>query len=133
MSNADALLRLHRALERGDAGDDLRPLFTADASVVEHPNLVRPLGGSDALDGMIAGSVAGASLLARQRYEVRDIVECDDLVIARLTWTAEIARDAGPFRAGDRLTAHIAQFARISHDRVASIETFDCYEPLPAH
>lgn len=133
MSNSDALVALHRALQEGTSGDALRRLFTPDATVREHPNLVRPAGGSDDLDGMVAGSIAGAALLERQRYAVHDIVEAGDLVIARLTWTATIARDAGWFRAGDELEAHIAQFARVRDGRIASIETFDCYEPLPAH
>jgi len=41
-----------------------------------------------------------------------------------------IARAAGPFREGQVLTAHIAQFIESQDGRVASIETFDCYEPF---
>jgi len=39
-----------------------------------------------------------------------------------------VARDAGPFREGQRLTAHLAQFAEVEGGRIRSIETFDCYE-----
>lgn len=133
MSNSEVLLALHRALERGDAGDVLRPLFTDDVIVREHPNAIRPKGGTDDLEGVIAGSAAGAALLAEQHYGVRELVEHGDEVTARLTWTATVAKDAGPFRSGDVLTAHVAQFARIRDGRIASLETFDCYEPLPQH
>jgi ketosteroid isomerase-like protein len=47
-----------------------------------------------------------------------------------LTWTAVVARNIGPFREGQVLTAHIAQFIETRDGRVASIETFDCYEPF---
>ena len=41
-----------------------------------------------------------------------------------------MARDVGLFRAGQELVAHIAQFVRVRDGRVASIETYDCYEPF---
>ena len=122
--------RLHAALEAGLHGDDLRPLFTDDASTLEHPNLVKPAGATSDLGQMLAASTAGAGLLSGQRYEVRDALESGDLAVLRIRWTGVIARDIGRFRDGQTLTAHIAQFVRTRHGRVASIETYDCYEPL---
>lgn len=121
---------LHAALEAGKHGDDLRHHFTPDATTTEHPNLVRPAGGTRSLDQMLADSAAGARLLAEQRYEVRSAVEVGELAILRLTWTGTIARAIGPYRAGQVLEAHIAQFVETRDGLVASIETFDCYEPL---
>jgi len=121
---------LHRALEAGRSGDELRDHFAADAVTVEHPNLVRPAGARLPLDQILAGSVAGARLLASQRYDVHSAVEAGDTAILRLTWTGVIARDAGPYRAGDELVAHIAQFVETADGRITSIETFDCYEPI---
>ena len=48
----------------------------------------------------------------------------------RLTWTGVGARAVGPFREGQTLTAHIAQFVETRDERIATIETFDCYEPF---
>jgi ketosteroid isomerase-like protein len=42
------------------------------------------------------------------------------------------ASDAGPFRAGQELTAYIAQFVMVRDRRIVEIETYDCYEPFPA-
>lgn len=121
---------LHAALEAGMHGDDLRPFLTDDATTIERPNRLKPDGATSTLEQMLTASTAGAGLLAGQRYDVRDIVESGDLAILRLTWTGTIARDIGPFRAGQQLTAHIAQFVRTRDGRVASIETYDCYEPF---
>lgn len=41
-----------------------------------------------------------------------------------------IGQTIGPFVEGQVLTAHIAQFVRVDDDRIASIETYDCYEPI---
>lgn len=38
----------------------------------------------------------------------------------------------GAWREGQNLTAHIAQFIETRDGLVASIETFDCYEPFEA-
>ena len=121
---------LYAALESGRHGADLEPLFAPDATTTEHPNAISPRGRVVGLADILTGSTAGASLLARQRYEVRDAFAVGDLAVLRLTWTAVIAADAGPFRAGQELTAHIAQFVRVRDGRIASIETYDCYEPL---
>jgi ketosteroid isomerase-like protein len=55
---------------------------------------------------------------------------CSCLAILRIHWTATIARDAGPFKAGQQLSAYIAQFISTRDGRIASIETYDCYEPF---
>ncbi len=72
----------------------------------------------------------GAGLLREQRYHVRDAMEVGDVAILRVTWTAVVAREVGPFREGQGLTAHLAQFIGVRDGRIASIETYDCYEPF---
>ncbi len=121
---------LHAALEAGTHGEGLRPLFTDDAVTVEHPNLIKPRGAITELNAMLEASTAGAGLLSMQKYEVHSAIEQGPLAIFRLTWTGEVARDIGPFRKGQLLTAHIAQFIETRDGRVARIETFDCYEPF---
>jgi hypothetical protein len=121
---------LHAALESGHHGEALRVLFTDDARTREHPNLIKPRGGETELAQMLAASSAGAGLLAKQSYDVHSALEVGPLAILRLTWTGVVARDMGPFRAGQVLTAKIAQFIETRDGRVASIDTYDCYEPF---
>ena len=128
----EAIRALHAALEAGKHGEELRPFFTEDAFTLEHPNLLKPKGARTPLAQMLAASTAGAGLLARQRYEVHDAIEHGDTAIVRLTWTGVVAKEAGPFRPGHELVARIAQCARVRDGRIASIETYDCYEPFPA-
>lgn len=123
---------LYAALEAGKQGEELRALFTPDAVVVQRPNLLKPTGARTELEGIVKAASAGASFLAWQSYEVRSAIEQGSLAVLRVTWTGEIARDLGPFRKGQKLTAHIAQFVETREGRVASIETYDCYEPFAA-
>ena len=48
----------------------------------------------------------------------------------RLTWPASVREAAGPFVAGQRLTAHIAQFITVRDGRISEIARYDCYEPF---
>ncbi|WP_337821327.1 nuclear transport factor 2 family protein [Amycolatopsis sp. A1MSW2902] len=121
---------LLRALEAGQCGENLRKYFAPTASTVEHPNRLKPAGARATLDQMLAASEAGAGLMSSQRYDVRSAAAVGDTAILRLTWSGVIARDAGPFRRGDELVAHIAQFVETADGLIASIETFDCYEPF---
>src|SRR5687767_1577829 len=121
---------LHEALEAGAHGNALEDYFTSDASTIEKPNLIKPRGAPIARQQILTDSTAGAGLLAQQRYDLVDAVARDDLAILRLLWTGTIARDVGPFRAGQQLRAHIAQFVSTRDGRISKIETYDCYEPF---
>jgi ketosteroid isomerase-like protein len=121
---------LHSALEAGKHGEELRALFTPDAVTIERPNLLKAAGATTDLEGMLSASTKGASILAKQSYDVHSSIEQGPLAIVRLTWTGEIARDVGSFRRGQLVRAHIAQFIETRDDRIARIETYDCYEPF---
>jgi len=130
--NVAAALALPRALERGVRGEELREFYTSDATSTEHPNLIAPHGATHDVGQLVAASEAGAALLSSQRYAIRDVHECADLVIFRYTWTGVVGADRGPFTAGQEIIAHIAAFATISGGRISRFETYDCYEPFPS-
>jgi ketosteroid isomerase-like protein len=127
----DAVRSLHRAMERGVHGEELRPFFTPDAVTVEHPNAIAPAGGTHDLATMVEMSERGHGLLASQTYdEVAAEAVGDDLAVIRLRWAGTVAADLGPFRAGQQLVAHIAQFVTVVDGRISRLETYDCYEPF---
>jgi ketosteroid isomerase-like protein len=131
MSSApDVVLSFYRAIEEGRHGDQLADFLSPDARTIERPNALVTGGRVSDRTTMLANSTAGAGLLDRQSYQVQSLAEVDGTVVARLTWTGVIAQDAGPFRAGQTLTAHIAQFIRVRDGQIEEIETYDCYEPF---
>ena len=131
MSSAtDVVLSFYRAIEDGQHGDQLARFLSPEARTVERPNALVPGGRVSDRATMLANSTAGAGLLAGQTYRVVSLAEVDGTVVARLTWTGVIAQDAGPFTAGQTLTAHIAQFIRVRDGQIVEIETYDCYEPF---
>jgi ketosteroid isomerase-like protein len=132
MDNAPTTVatQLYTALEAGQHGEALQAFIHDEAEFIEYPNLITPEGATRDLRAMKESSERGATLLAKQRYEVRDAIEHGDIAIVRLTWKAEIARDIGPFHKGQQLTAHIAQFIKCRAGRIVRLETYDCYEPF---
>ena len=41
-----------------------------------------------------------------------------------------MASDVGDLSAGQQLTAHVAQFVSVREGKIASVETYDCYQPF---
>ncbi|RJT96572.1 nuclear transport factor 2 family protein [Arthrobacter frigidicola] len=121
---------LHAALEAGQHGEALRSLFNQDATTVEHPNQLRASGAVLGVEEMLAGSVAGASLLQWQKFDIHQIVENGAEVVLRVTWTGSVRAAVGQFKAGQVLRAHMVQFIRTRNGRIHQIETYDCYEPF---
>jgi SnoaL-like domain len=121
---------LHRSIETGTHGAEMQTRFTHDAVTVERPNLISPTGRASGLEQMAAASETGSKLLSEQKFDVFSEMVVDETAIVRLTWTGTVAVDAGPFHAGQQLTAHVAQFVTASDGRISRIETYDCYEPF---
>jgi ketosteroid isomerase-like protein len=131
-TSTEVVAAFYAAIEDGRHGAELEPYLTDDACTITRPNAVLPNGGTSDRAAMLASSTSGAALLARQSYDLCSMVEHDGEVIARLRWSGTVASDAGPFAAGQTLTAHIAQFVRVRDGRIARIETYDCYQPISA-
>lgn len=126
----ETVTAFYTAIEEGRHGDALAAHLAPDAVTIERPNALVPTGRVSDRAAMLAASTAGAGLLTGQSYDVHWARELDDTVAVRLTWRGTVARDAGPFRAGQELTAHIAQFVRVRDGLITEIETYDCYEPF---
>jgi ketosteroid isomerase-like protein len=109
---------------------DLAPLLHPDLQVTEHPNAISPRGAVRGLDETLAGFHAGKALLRAQDFEVHEVLTSQERAAVRATWRGVVGLDAGPFRAGQELVAHIAALLTIRDDLVIEHETFDCYEPF---
>jgi len=131
-TTVEAVVRRYFATvaDLGSTEADLRPLLDLTVRVVEHPNAVTPDGAVRDLDGTLAGFRAGKALLRAQVFDVHEVLTSGERAAVRATWRATVGADAGPFRAGQELVAHIAALLTVRDGRVVDHETFDCYEPF---
>jgi len=95
---------------------------------VERPNLVGPTGSERGAASMRAGLEQGCQLLAWQTYEMRDHIVSGDNVVTQMRWSAEIAVDAGPLKAGTRMSAWCVAHYQLADGRIVHIEQNDCYD-----
>lgn len=124
----DKARELLTALERGAAGDQLRPYFHPEAVQVEHPNRVVPTGRTRGLREMLEASVAGVRLFESQRYDVRSTIGSGNLVAVQLRWSGTLAQQLGDRAAGEVVRADVAMF--LTYDdagRILRQESYDCY------
>jgi hypothetical protein len=131
VSDQQALvIELMQALESGVHGEALRRFFHDDAEQIEYPSLVAPRVGRRGVDGMIAASELGAGMLTFQRYDVSRWIEAEDTVVCQAEWHAEIAKDAGPLRKGQRLHTYSVLIFTFRDEKIIRQEAYDCYEPF---
>jgi len=131
VSDQQALvIELMQALEAGAHGEELRRFFHEEAEQVEYPSMVDPHVGRRGLDGMIAASELGAGMLAFQRYDVSRWIESADTVVCQAEWHAELAKDAGTLRQGQRLHSYSVLIFTFHDDKIIRQEAYDCYEPF---
>ncbi len=117
------------AFDDGWPSDELLDeLLAPGVRFLERPNVFNQAGSDRDRATMLAGVDIGRSLLASQRFEPLAHVVDGDTVVTRMRWTGELAKDAGPYRAGTTLTAWCVAHCRIVDGRIAHIEQHDCYE-----
>src|SRR5262245_44262329 len=95
-----------------------------EAQISEMPNAINRDGTERDLAQARAAFARGKGLLARQSYDVHEVVTDGDKIAARATWRGTLAAD------GKQLTAHIATFSEVRDGKIFRHATYDCYEPF---
>jgi SnoaL-like domain len=124
------VIELMQALESGVHGEELRRFFNDDAEQIEYPSLVDPRVGRRDLQSMITASELGAGMLAYQRYDVSRWIESQDTIVCQAEWHAELAKDAGTLRKGQRLHTYSVLIFTFRDDKIIQQDAYDCYEPF---
>jgi hypothetical protein len=111
-------------------GDEvIDELLDDEVQFLERPNVFNPTGTDRDRAAMLHGIRMGREILEWQRFEPIGHVVEDDMVVSRMRWTGMLRCDAGPYRAGTRLTAWCVAHYTLVAGRIARIEQHDCYEP----
>ncbi len=116
------------ALEAGAVGDDLASFYHPDVVLDEYPNRLNPAGARRGLAEILAGADAGHRLMARQIFEIVTLTEAGDRVALELNWTGELATPMGMLKAGDKITARVAQVIEFEDERIIRQRTYDCFD-----
>jgi ketosteroid isomerase-like protein len=120
----EAVVRRYFAIvaDLASTTEELESVIAPDAVFREMPNPISPRGAVRDVEATLAGFRAGKERLASQKIEIEQIHVVDDLAVVRARWEGVTG--------ATRLVAHMAGFVRVRDGRVASHDTYDCYEPF---
>jgi ketosteroid isomerase-like protein len=91
--------------------DALAKLLHPEARISEMPNAINPEGTERDVQAALAAFRKGKALLARQSYEVHEVLEAGGRIAARATWR-------GKLDDGAELAAEIATFTEVRDGRI---------------
>ena len=101
--------------------DALAKLMHPEVRISEMPNAINRGGTERGPDEALVAFRKGKEMLARQSYDVQDVIVAGDKIAARATWRGQLTD-------GPELTAHIATFTEVRDGRIYRHATYDCYE-----
>lgn len=119
-----------KALEQGADEAALSAFFAPDVQQREFPNRLVPEGAERGLAELLEGRRRGQSVVAAERYEIRDALVDGERVAIEMTWSAQLKVPLGKLRPGDTLRAQCGVFFHIVDGRIARQHNFDCFEPF---
>jgi ketosteroid isomerase-like protein len=129
-SNLQLVERYFSALNAGNLEDAVTHCFADGITQEEYPNQLMPNGARRDLAGLREAAARGRAFMAGQHFEVVQILAAGSTVVVESIWTATVAGDAGPFKAGQTLRARFAQFFEFRRGRIAAIRNYDCFDPF---
>jgi ketosteroid isomerase-like protein len=118
------------ALERGDAGEQLRRFFTADFEQIEYPNALNPKGQRSDLTNALERSEKGKQILRSQRFQVQRVVASGDAVALEVEWIGVLAIHIGALASGQEMRANFAMFMEFRDGRISRQRNYDCFQPF---
>jgi ketosteroid isomerase-like protein len=128
--NVATARRYLQAIEAGSTGADLAAFFTPDVVQEEFPNRLVPQGARRDLAALLQGAEQGQRVVARQHYEVRNVLATGDQVALEVLWTATLAVPVGSLPARGEMRAHFAVFLEFRDGKIAGQRNYDCFDPF---
>ncbi|MGN6393057.1 MAG: nuclear transport factor 2 family protein [Gemmatimonadales bacterium] len=119
----------YAAIAHGAAALDWMRWFAPEVIQEEFPNRLLPAGTRRDLDGLQAAAQRGQTLLAQQEFEILHLMASGNKVLVEAEWRAQVARDAGPLRAGAQMRTRFAQVLELHDGKIVALRNYDCFYP----
>jgi ketosteroid isomerase-like protein len=116
------------AVARG-ADEEVTALLADDVQQEEFPNRLLPSGTTRDRAAMREAGERGKRVLARQRYEMLNVVAAGEHVALEARWTGTLAVPVGALPAGGEMRARFAMFFEFKCGKIWRVRNYDCFEP----
>jgi ketosteroid isomerase-like protein len=120
--------RFVEAVARG-AKDEVDALLADDVQQEEFPNRLLPSGITRDRAAMREAGERGSRVMARQRYEVLNVVVAGAHVALEARWTGTLAVPLGALPEGGEMRARFAMFFEFKGGKIWRVRNYDCFEP----
>lgn len=124
------ILDYYSMMESRASAAALDAFYHPEVEQVEYPNAVTKTTAVRNLEALKAASDKGSQLLARERYEVKQLLIAGDTVVVECTWRGTLAMPAGNIPAGGEMVAHFAQVFEFKDGKIYRQRNYDCFEPF---
>ena len=128
MTNAEVVRAYIDAINADADNETLRGFFAPDVVQREFPNRLVPAGATRDLAALMQAADRGRAVVARQTFEVHDIVSEGDRVAVEATWTGIMKVKLGSTPPGEPVRARFAMFLTLRDGRIARQHNYDCFE-----
>jgi ketosteroid isomerase-like protein len=128
--NLATIRRYLAALERGDAFEALRDVFTEDVVQREFPNRLVPNGATRDFAALAEGNEKGKRVIREQKFAIENALVDGDRAALEIVWTGVLQIAVGTLEAGDTMRARFGVFFHFRGGRICEQHNYDCFDAV---
>ena len=117
-------------IESDSPREALEPFLHPDIIQKELPNRLAPNGIVRDREAILASAEKGRTLMAEQRYAVKNAVVEGNCVALEVDWAGTLAVPLGALPAGYTMRAAFAVVMEFRDGRIVAQRNYDCFEPF---
>lgn len=129
-ANKQLVLDFLKMLEESESPERFIDFYHPDVEQTEFPNAITKNTTVRTLKELKDAFGQGSKLLAKQEYEVKNLVAAGDTVVLECVWRGTLAIPLGSIPAGGQMTAHFAQIFEFKEGKIYRQRNYDCFLPF---
>lgn len=131
MSKTEKIVRFLKLIERFEDSEVMySDLLHPEFSQIEYPNALNKNGQKSNYGEVFKRLSLGKAMLAKQSYKIESTLEQNDRAYIESIWSGTIAMDAGHFKRGQQLRAHLCMAFEFKDNRIYKQKNYDCFLPF---
>jgi len=129
-SNETTVIQFLKMLEERNPEKKLSDFYHPDVEQIEFPNAITKNTTMRTLTELEEGFQKGSKILAKEEYEVRNLVSAGDTTVLECVWRGTLAVPIGNIPVGGQMIAHFAQVFEFRDGKIYRQRNYDCFEPF---
>lgn len=107
---------------------DFKLILHPEIEQTEFPNLLTSSVVVSNFESLMQRIPNGKRLLKEQKYDIQQVYESGDTLIAEVIWTAVVGADVAAFKMGQQLKAYFCCVFEFKDGKIYRQRNYDCFE-----